>query len=90
MTEAGASPARCPFIVPVLADGVRAFPVSGYCDRPDGDVRVPAVETLEHFCTTSDYSTCPGYQACLARIVSLLWGAPAEPAASGGTGNSGA
>lgn len=77
MTDSGASPARCPFIVPVLADGVRAFPVFGYCRRPDSAGRVPALETFGRFCTTSDYSTCPGYQACLARTVSLLWGAHA-------------
>ncbi len=58
----GAQHETCPFLVPVVADQLWVRPVPAYCRRPDARLRVPATDSLLHFCTDS-YTTCSGYQA---------------------------
>ena len=55
--------ARCPFLVPVMADRLWIYPTSEYCRRPDAGVRVPAPETFLRFCASPSYLRCLGYQA---------------------------
>jgi hypothetical protein len=52
---------ECPFLIPVVADGLWMYPVPAYCRRPDAPVRVPASETLARVCTTPDHERCPGF-----------------------------
>ncbi|HTY76174.1 MAG TPA: hypothetical protein VMI34_00015 [Candidatus Bathyarchaeia archaeon] len=54
---------RCPYLVPVTADHMWMYPVSAYCRRPDGDIRVPSAKTLEQVCSTSAYVECLGFLA---------------------------
>lgn len=53
----------CPYLIPVVADRLWMYPVSAYCRRPDGKVRVPSSSTLTNVCTTSGHETCAGYVA---------------------------
>lgn len=53
----------CPFLVPVIADRLWLYPVSAYCRRPDGPIRVPAPATMARFCTGADHGRCPGFHA---------------------------
>ena len=52
---------QCPFLIPVVADGLWMYPVPAYCRRPDAPVRVPAPETLACVCTTPEHERCPGF-----------------------------
>jgi hypothetical protein len=61
----GEADARCPFLVPVVADLLWLHPVSAYCRRPDVRVRVPAPATLARTCTMPGYVRCPGYRQAL-------------------------
>ena len=54
---------RCPFLIPVTADGLWMYPMPAYCRRPGARVKVPARETLARVCTTCAYARCPGFQA---------------------------
>jgi hypothetical protein len=57
------APGQCPFLVPVMADGLWMYPVPAYCRRPDSPLRVPARETLARVCATHEHARCPGFQA---------------------------
>lgn len=64
---------QCPFLVPVMADRLWLHPVTAYCRRPGGRVRVPASRTtLPCICLTVAHLMCPGYLAAAA-------GDPATP-----------
>jgi hypothetical protein len=52
---------QCPFLIPVVADGLWLYPVPAYCRRPDASVRVPAPGTLARVCTTPEHERCPGF-----------------------------
>ena len=58
---------QCPFLVAVMADHLWLRPVSGYCRRPDGRVRVPASVTVTCICMTPAHLVCAGYLAATAR-----------------------
>ena len=58
---------QCPFLIPVVADGLWMYPVPAYCRRPDAPVRVPARDTLTRVCTTGEHARCPGFQASRRR-----------------------
>jgi hypothetical protein len=64
MTDADA---RCPFLVPVMADRLWMYPMPAYCRRPDARVKVPAAETFLRVCTSSGYLRCPGFLASTER-----------------------
>jgi hypothetical protein len=53
---------QCPFLIPVMADGLWMYPVSAYCRRPDAPVKLPARGTLTRMCTTCEHARCPGFQ----------------------------
>jgi hypothetical protein len=55
----------CPFLFSVVADWMCVYPVSAYCRRPSGAIRVPANATLERLCMSA-YAECPGYAASAA------------------------
>jgi len=61
---------QCPFLIPVVADGLWLYPVPAYCRRPDAPVRVPAPGTLARVCTTPEHERCPGFQTSRRRQVS--------------------
>jgi len=52
---------QCPFLIPVVADGLWLYPVPAYCRRPDAPVRVPAPGTLARVCMTPEHGRCPGF-----------------------------
>lgn len=52
---------RCPYLMPVTADHMWMYPVSAYCRRPEGAIRVPSAKTLELVCSTPAYVECPGF-----------------------------
>ena len=52
---------QCPFLVPVMADGLWLYPVPAYCRRPDAAVKVPGRRTLSAVCTSREYVQCPGF-----------------------------
>ena len=54
---------QCPFLIPVVADGLWMYPVPAYCRRPDASVKVPSRWTLTRVCTTDEHARCPGFQA---------------------------
>jgi hypothetical protein len=56
---------RCPFLFSVMVDWMFMYPVSAYCRRPSGGIRVPANATLERLCMSA-YAECPGYVASAA------------------------
>jgi len=56
---------RCPFLVPVMADRLWIHPVSAYCRRPNGRVKVPGRETIVSLCTTAAHERCPGFLAAM-------------------------
>lgn len=56
---------RCPFLVPVTVDHLWMYPVSAYCRRPEGGIKVPAGSTLEQVCSTPAYTGCPGFLATI-------------------------
>jgi hypothetical protein len=53
---------QCPFLIPVMADGLWMYPVPAYCRRPSAPVKVPAPGTLARVCTTCQHAQCPGFQ----------------------------
>ena len=53
---------QCPFLVPVVTDGLWMYPVAAYCRRPNAAVKVPARETLARVCTTGEHARCPGFR----------------------------
>jgi hypothetical protein len=53
---------QCPFLIPVMADGLWLYPVPAYCRRPDAPVKVPARGTLTRVCTTCEHARCPGFR----------------------------
>jgi hypothetical protein len=55
----------CPFLFSVMVDWMFVNPVSAYCRRPSGSIRVPANATLERVCMSA-YAECPGYVASAA------------------------
>jgi len=55
----------CPFLCPVMVDWMFVYPVSAFCRRPSGGIRVPANATLERLCMSA-YAECPGYVASAA------------------------
>ena len=61
---------QCPFLIPVMADGLWMYPVPAYCRRPDTRVKVPARGTLTRVCATSEYARCPGFQTSRRREAS--------------------
>lgn len=60
--------ARCPFLVPVMADRLWIFPVSAYCRRPNAGVYVPAVEKFVSLCAGGGHEACPGYRAAMESL----------------------
>ena len=62
-----AADARCPFLVPVMADHLWMYPMPAYCRRPHAGVRVPAPETLVRVCDSSRHIRCPGFLASADR-----------------------
>lgn len=60
-----AKPESCPFLCSVVADWMFVYPVSAFCRRPSGGVRVPGSDTLERLCMSA-YAECPGYVASAA------------------------
>jgi hypothetical protein len=56
---------RCPYLIPVTADRVWMYPVSAFCRRPEGAIKVPAARTLERTCSTPAYAECVGFLASL-------------------------
>jgi hypothetical protein len=52
---------QCPFLIPVMAEGLWMYPVPAYCRRPDAPVRVPAPGTLARVCATPEHERCPGF-----------------------------
>jgi hypothetical protein len=61
--EAPTTPAVCPFLAPVVADGLWVTPRSAYCRRPDGRVRLPGRGTVDCVCATHAHLLCPAYLA---------------------------
>ena len=61
---------QCPFLIPVVADGLWLYPVPAYCRRPDAPVRVPAPGTLARVCTTPEHERCPGFRTSRRRQIS--------------------
>ena len=58
---------RCPFLMDVMADRLWLYPVTVYCRRPGGPVRVPAIATITCICSTPAHLVCPGYLAGAGR-----------------------
>jgi hypothetical protein len=54
---------ECPFLVPVMVDGLWVLPTTAYCRRPNAAVHVPSRTTVARVCTTAKYLTCSGYQS---------------------------
>jgi hypothetical protein len=54
---------QCPFLVAVMADPLWPRPVSDYCRRPDGRLRVPAPVRVACICMTPAHLVCAGYLA---------------------------
>ena len=59
--------ARCPFLVPVMADRLWMYPMPAYCRRPHAPLKVPAPETLRRVCSSPAYVRCPGFRADAGR-----------------------
>ena len=55
----------CPFLVAVMADHLWPRPVSNYCRRPDGRLRVPAPVAVTCICMTPAHLVCAGYLAAV-------------------------
>lgn len=53
----------CPFLMPVMADRLRLYPVGAYCRPPGRRVRVPAAATVTCICATAAHLICPAYLA---------------------------
>lgn len=57
----------CPFLVPVVADRLRVYPVTAHCRTPDGRVRVPIGVAATCICMTPAHLLCPGYLASVGQ-----------------------
>jgi len=55
--------ARCPYLVPVMADHLWMYPMPAYCRRPHAPVKVPARETQLRVCDSPRHIRCPGFLA---------------------------
>ena len=55
--------ARCPFLIPVMADRLWMYPMPAYCRRPNARVKVPAPETILRLCSSPRHVRCPGFLA---------------------------
>lgn len=64
----------CPFLVPVMADRLWLRPMSAYCRRSDGRVRVPAAATIDCICMTAAHLVCAGYLESLDRAAARAAG----------------
>ncbi len=58
----GAETPKYPYLRPVGADRLGAFPVGVYCRFPDGRVRIPSRDEPARFCTIGHHADCIGFR----------------------------